>query len=346
MISHYLKNLSKACLTCSDNLFCYLFNKNSSRGPLFVNWDITYNCNAKCIFCDRWKIKGKELSTGEKLNIIRQLGSSGVWFLSLCGGEPLLTKDLDIILKEIKKQGMLINISTNGSILKEKAKLLVDSGVDFITVSVQSYKPELHDSITGFKGLFKRVDNGIDSIKKIRKNKSPKIFGRLVINDLVISDLNNFLSYWRPKFDEILLQPIFNNPKMWFKTPENMKFLKKSKKEFDNFYHLLKIYNIDNLYNRLIPKFIFEKKEIKKDIRCFAGYFFLTLDAEGNVYSCSSRYKKLGNFNNKFLDILNSRKMKDFRDAIKNRENNCVCWHSGSMLNVYLSKVSNSFHNK
>lgn len=340
MIFNYFKNIPRAFITTSDNLLCYFFDTRPKRGPLFVNWDITAKCNAKCVFCDRWKVNGKELSTKEKLKIIRQLGKSGVWLLSLCGGEPLLTKDLDLILKEIKKQGMLINISTNGSLLKEKAKLLVDSGVDFITVSIQSHKPEVHDSSCGFKGLSRRVNDGIDLIKKIRKKGSPKIYGRLVLNDLVIPDLDNFLNYWRGKIDEIMLQPIFNNPKMMFKIPRKMGFSQKSRKKFKNFHELLKIYDVDNLYNRMVPEYIFEKEKLKDDIKCFAGYFFLTLDAEGNLYSCSARRKKIGDLKKKnFVDILNSKKMKNFRNNIRNGKNNCICWHSGSMLNVYLSKV-------
>ncbi len=340
MISHYLKNTPRALLTFSDNMLCYLFNKKPKRGPLFVNWDITTKCNAKCVFCDRWKVGGKELSTEEKLRIIKQLGKSGVWFLSLCGGEPLLTKDLDLILKEIKKQEMLINISTNGSLLKKKAKLLVSSGVDFITVSVQSHKPEVHDSLCGFKGLFRQANNGIDLIKKIRKRGSPKIYGRLVFNDMILPDLDNFLNYCETKFDGIMLQPIFDEPKMLFKVPENMGFSQKSRKKFKNFHYVLKSHGAANLYNAMVPNYIFEKEKLKKNIKCFAGYFFLTLDAEGNLYSCSARHKKFGNLGKKdFIDILNSKKMKKFKNIIRNGKNACICWHSGSMINVYLSKV-------
>lgn len=340
MISHHLKNPSRSFLTGFDNLFCYLFDKSPKRGPLFVNWDITTKCNSKCVFCDRWKIGGKELSTKDKLHIIRELGKSGVWFLSLCGGEPLLTKDLDIILKEIKKQKMLVNISTNGFLLKKKSKLLLDSEVDFITVSIQSHNPSIHNSISGQKDMFQKINAGIDSIKKIEKTKRPKIYGRVVFNNLTLQHLNEFLEYWRPRLDEIILQPILDNTKMFFKIPKHMKFSKKDKKRFDNFNNLLKIHKSYNSYNKMVPKYIFEKERLKKEIKCFACYFFLTLDAEGNVYSCSSRNRKIGNLRKESLSsILNSNDIKDFRRMIKHRKNKCVCWHSGSMLNVYLSKI-------
>jgi len=340
MISHYLKNKQKAFLTGTDNLVCYLFDKSPSRGPLFVNWDITTKCHSKCIFCDRWKAGGTELSTEKKLDIIRKLGKSGIWLLSLCGGDPLLTKDLDVILAEIKKQGMLINISTNGHLLGNKSKLMIESGVDFVTVSIQSHSPEIHDYISGSKGLFERIEMGIKKIRRLRKNKTPRIYARIVLNKLTFPDLEDFLKYWRPKVDGVILQPISKEPKMLFKIPENMKFSKKSRRYFNDFYRLLKLYDIENLYNKMIPNYIFEKSELKNKVKCFAGYFFLTLDAKGNVYSCSSRKKKVGNLKNEdFSQILNSRNMKNLRNSVKSGKNRCFCWHSGSMLNVYLSKV-------
>ena len=340
MILNYFKNIPRAAITSADNLFCYLFNKAPRRGPLFVNWDITTGCNANCIFCDRWKIKRRELSTDEKLVVIKNLGKSGVWLLSLCGGEPLLTKDLDVILKEIKNQKMMINISTNGLLLKNKAKLLVESDVDFITVSIQSHRPEFHDSIYRVKGAFKRVNDGIDLVKTIRRRKSPRIYGRLVINNLVASDLEPFLEYWAGKVDEIIIQPISENKKMMFKIPKKMRFSKKSRTDFDNFEGILKRYGADNLYNRTIPEYIFEREKFKTHVKCFAGYFFLTLDAEGNVYSCSTRRRKFGNLvKDELIEISKSEKMKKFKNDIKSSEGGCICWHSGSMLNAYLSKI-------
>lgn len=339
MINDFLKNISRLGFITVNNLYSYFLNSKLIKGPLFVNWDITHKCNSRCIFCDRWKIKKEDLSTEDKIKIIRELGKTKVWMLSLCGGEPLLVENLELILKEIKKQGMLINISTNGLLLKEKSELLVKSKVDFITVSIQGHTEKIHDSIVGINGAFKKVKNGINSIKKMRKEKNfPKIYARVVLNRLTLDYFDDFLDYWSRRVDKIILQPISSSSKMLFKIPKKMKFLESDKKKFENYYQTLKKYNQAILYNKLIPKYLFHKKELRRQMKCFSGYFFLTLDAEGNLYSCSARKEKLGNLmKNKFMDLLKSKKMTKFKSIIRNRENKCICWHSGSMINLYLS---------
>ncbi|RLJ09700.1 MAG: hypothetical protein DRP15_02780, partial [Candidatus Aenigmatarchaeota archaeon] len=83
--------------------------------------------------------------------------------------------------------------------------------------------------------------------------------------------------------------------------------------------------------------FLFNKHKLKKRFRCFSTFFFLTLDEKGNVYSCSARKEKFGNLLEKNLkEILNSKKVKRFRRELRKKK--CICWHSGSMLNLYLSK--------
>lgn len=336
MITHYLQNLSRAALPTLNGFLSYYFGLKSQRGPLFVNWDITSKCNARCVFCDRWKVTKSELSTTEKIEIIKKLGENGVWFLSLCGGEPLLTKDLGLILKEIKKYRMLLNISTNGLLLREKMKLLIKYA-DFITVSIQSANPKLHDFMLGRKNSFKKTLNGIKALKMKRKNKRPKIYGRIVLNSKSLMELRDILKFWKKYVDTIFLQPICENKKMLFKAPFNLKISSTHKEYFKNFYLTLREYKCDNLYNRLVPLFLFKPYKLKKQFRCFSTFFFLTLDEDGNVYSCSARKKKLGNLLEKGLnEILNSKRTKNFRRKLK--KNKCMCWHTGSMLNLYLSK--------
>jgi len=338
MITHYLKNLSRSTLPILNGFLSYYLGLKFQKGPLFVNWDITGKCNARCIFCDRWKTTKNELSTKEKLEIIKKLGKSGVWFLSLCGGEPLLTKDLELILKEIKKHGMLLNISTNGLLLREKMKLLIKY-TDFITVSIQSADPKIHDFMLGQKNSFERTLKGIKVLKVKRKNKKPKVYGRVVLNSKSLMELREILNFWRKYVDEIFLQPICENKKMLFKAPFNLKILSKHKKYFKDFYQLLREFKCDNMYNQLVPLYIFKKHRLREEIRCFSTFFFLTLDEKGNVYSCSARRKRLGNLLEKSLtEILNSERTKKFRRKLKKNKKRCFCWHSGSMLNVYLSK--------
>ncbi len=134
LITHN-RTIPRIARTSFDNTLVYLFNKKPSRGPLFVAWTVTYRCNAQCSFCDTHELGRalhRDLDTEEALKLIRQIGAAGVWHLSLTGGEPLIRQDLEQLIRESKRVGLIVNINTNGSLLAKKAEMLVDAGVDII----------------------------------------------------------------------------------------------------------------------------------------------------------------------------------------------------------------------
>ena len=128
VLKKYGKNKLRGGLTLLDNLATYMLDTKAKRGPLFVGWDIITACNARCSYCHRWKKENqatKPLTKSEKLRIVKELGKAGVWLLSLCGGEPLLDKDLMDVIKTAKQHNLLVNISSNGFLLPKKAEQLI-----------------------------------------------------------------------------------------------------------------------------------------------------------------------------------------------------------------------------
>lgn len=213
------KNLLKAGLTFFDNSLVYLLNKRPYRSPLFVGWDITSTCNAKCVYCDRWKKENqtKNLTLEEKLIIVKELARAKVWMISIGGGEPLIESDLEIVLKELKKSDIFTNILTNGSLLKEKGDMLIDSEVNNIIISVDSSYPKLHDSVRNYVGLFKKINEGVEYIKNNRKGRKPYLIVRMLLNKRNFFDLDDYLHYWKNKVDDVLLQPIHHSKKLYLK---------------------------------------------------------------------------------------------------------------------------------
>ena len=64
------------------------------RAPLFVSWQITRDCDLCCLHCCTESAPGKrladELDAVEALNLADQIVRSGVPYVMLCGGEPLV----------------------------------------------------------------------------------------------------------------------------------------------------------------------------------------------------------------------------------------------------------------
>ncbi|RKY41988.1 MAG: hypothetical protein DRP85_04285 [Candidatus Makaraimicrobium thalassicum] len=335
--------------TLLDNRRVYSAAGKAARGPLAVVWDTNAVCNARCRFCDYWRkhnfVSGKELSAKEKLRIIKMLGEAGVCFLSICSGEPLLSGDLGILIQEAKKSGMLVNISTNGSLLFDKAEMLIDKGVDFITVSIDSHDPRVHDRIRGYDGLFENAERGLERIRELRRGKTPHVEVRCLISRMNAYHLEQFFDYWSEKADSIVFKPIYENAANFFSMPGDMRIRKEDEGKFRNYYDIFlsKHKDLNTLYHREIPDFFFDKERLKKRYSCFAGSFFGHIDFEGNLYPCREMDvprgdKSLGNLKETaFLDLWNSEKAGKTRDFLKTGPR-CDCWMDKFIFNNYIQK--------
>lgn len=348
-MKRYLVNVGRFWPGFLDNCRVFFFQKKARTGPISIVWDITSRCNLGCIFCDwskaNYELQQKELSTSDKISIINQLGKNKVWFLSFCGGEPLLCPDLEIMLKETKKAGMVVNVSTNGLLLEEKAEGLVNSGIDFITVSVDSHKAEVLDELRGREGLFNQIEKGIKRVRELSGAKPIHIEARCLVHKLNYLFLENFVDFWRAKVDSIIFKPIYQNPFVLYKNPPALQFNLQDEVKFrDCWKALLKKYpHLNTRYHRHIPDFFFKPEELGKKFLCFAGTFFAGIDSEGNLYPCqeisSLPNKPLGNLlREDLLSLWNLEEARKVRSYFK-KESRCNCWLERFSLSLCLEGV-------
>lgn len=75
-----------------------------------------------------------------------EMAEEYVPFLAFAGGEPLVSKDLWTVIEHCKRRGVHTTVATNGTLLsKETCQRLVESGVKYVEVSLDSILPEEHD---------------------------------------------------------------------------------------------------------------------------------------------------------------------------------------------------------
>ncbi|MGD0920912.1 MAG: radical SAM protein [Terriglobia bacterium] len=133
--------------------------------PLIVVWNYTQACNLTCRHCYQeaaHKPLADELTTEQKLDLIDQMGYEYVPFLALAGGEPLVSKDVWKVLEHCKKRGVHTTVATNGTLLsQENCQRLVEYGVKYVEVSLDSIRAEEHDRFRGLQGAWKRTVEGI-----------------------------------------------------------------------------------------------------------------------------------------------------------------------------------------
>ena len=126
-------------------------------GPMAVNMEVTYLCNATCDFCDYWKVKRSgKLGDYDYVDAIRKLDPMTV---TLTGGEPTINKQLPEAVRRIKETlgFVYVGMVTHGSLLTvEKAMALWEAGMDHISISL-NYIGRKHDEERGIEGLYEHI---------------------------------------------------------------------------------------------------------------------------------------------------------------------------------------------
>ncbi len=145
--------------------------------PFSVSFELTYRCNLKCRHCYVRAAEGREeLSTGECLTILRQLGDAGFFFLIFTGGEPMTRPDFFELAEEARKLTFALKLMTNGTLIDEAAADRI-AGLDFVSVDMSVYgRPAVHDHITGVDGSQADTVRAIDLLRErgiIVRVKSP-----------------------------------------------------------------------------------------------------------------------------------------------------------------------------
>src|SRR5579859_7381620 len=132
--------------------------------PLTVSIEVTKRCNARCDFCDYWKIKDRDEMT-DFTDVVRHFDPLVVVFT---GGEPMLRRDLVPIVKSIKDiPGFrYLTLLTHGGFLSEqKIKDLVAAGINQINVSM-NYPDARQDKERNIRGLFEKLEKTVPKMVK------------------------------------------------------------------------------------------------------------------------------------------------------------------------------------
>jgi len=139
---------------------------------------VTDRCNFRCTYCMPKSVFNKDyvflpqsalLNFDEITRMAELFVAHGVEKIRLTGGEPLLRKNIDVLI------GMLTNISTidgkpldialttNASLLYKKAQVLKDAGLQRVTVSLDSLDEATFRAMNDVDYSVAEVLNGIDA---------------------------------------------------------------------------------------------------------------------------------------------------------------------------------------
>ncbi|MEM4732832.1 MAG: radical SAM protein, partial [Desulfurococcaceae archaeon] len=135
------------------------------RKPEYVIWIFTAACNLDCLHCYTYRFRNlRELPLSEKLRIARSIGETGVEYVNLTGGEPLIHPQFKDIVLELHKYGVEKSVVTNATMVKDDAIDLLYRTETYVFATIEGPR-EIHDKIRG-KGSYDRAVRGIEKIAK------------------------------------------------------------------------------------------------------------------------------------------------------------------------------------
>lgn len=154
-----------------------LSNENSVPRVEFCNLNVTPLCELDCAMCKigtvgrgkKKHFKNNTLSLYEWRWIIRSLKeiASPDMRLYFSGGEPLTLKGIFHLVRFARNFGFFTLLGTSGSALnKTMCRKIIASDLNFLELSIDSNKPEVHDALRGRKGLYKKINNAVTWLKK------------------------------------------------------------------------------------------------------------------------------------------------------------------------------------
>ena len=139
------------------------------RGLSDLRISVTDRCNFRCTFCMPAHKKYNFLPRPQILSyeeIARLAGiftRLGVDKLRLTGGEPLLRNDIEVLVAQLASLPGLqdLALTSNGFLLEQRARGLVEAGLDRVTVSLHSLDPQIFGRINGLDLPLDRVIDGV-----------------------------------------------------------------------------------------------------------------------------------------------------------------------------------------
>jgi GTP 3',8-cyclase len=134
---------------------------------------VTDRCNFRCVYCMPKEVYGRDyrflprrelLSFEEIERLARVFVALGVRKLRLTGGEPLVRREIERLVERLAAiPDVDLTMTTNGSLLPQRARSLADAGLQRITISLDSLDDATFRAMNDVDFPLERVLAGIEA---------------------------------------------------------------------------------------------------------------------------------------------------------------------------------------
>ena len=138
---------------------------------------VTDRCNFRCVYCMPKEIFGSDyqylrhdqvLTFEEITRLARLFVGHGVRKIRLTGGEPLVRRDLPVLVKMLAEIPELdLTLTTNGALLPRQAQALKDAGLKRVTVSLDSLEDAVFKAMNDVDFPVAKVLEGMEAAEAV-----------------------------------------------------------------------------------------------------------------------------------------------------------------------------------
>ncbi len=232
------------------------------------HWEVTKNCNLKCLHCilGGCSSQEQELTTQDSFRVISRIVQLGGKTLRITGGEPLMRKDLGLIVREAHASGLGLDLITNGTMLGDDFLKKYGRCISHMAISIDGQK-EAHEYLRG-RGSYEKsilsarrvMDAGINLSVYITIHSLNENSLDLLVDELISLGVGSFH---------------FNEINMEGRASENRHLLLGQEKTSDR---------MDRILSQLQK--VVEVGHVSRDSRCSISSDSIYLSSDGRIYAC------------------------------------------------------------
>ncbi len=268
-----------------------------TQRPIVVSFEVTDSCTCHCKHCDHGGMRDNshDLKPSEFRKYMKVLHPCVV---QISGGEPLLRKDLEDVIRNIKQRNGLpyiIVVSNWSNMTKERYISLRQAGADEFCVSLD-FPDERHDEFRGYPGLFKHLNKVIPETAALG-------YDDIVLNNCITSSnveeinaIADKAAEWGVNVNYSAYSPLRTGCRDYFINSEQQKAV--LKRELDG------IKNRMNRSNWITNNPTTIDATYQYFLRggtpfCKAGLRWLVVTSDGWLQPCSMQFKRYGLYEQK-----------------------------------------------
>lgn len=256
---------------------------------------VTDKCNLKCRMCGACDYSPGDhgmIDIDQWKSVVDAAARLSTQVVSITGGEAMLRKDLFELIEYIRANRMTVHLNTNGLLLRDKnVAQLVATGVETVSISIESTDSKVHDAIRG-KGTLAHTIEGIRRLR--RASPDVRIGLNTVLNRHNIDSMPGLVRFAQQEgLNQVKFAPIHTNLQHKDKplddyadmvfSPEDADAVKDSVEAIRAELEHTSLESCSDSFFDGIPDLY---REPASNFYCYAGYAVCVVNPQGEVSAC------------------------------------------------------------